>query len=100
MHLPDEKNTAPAEPGKAPKVYTGVRARIFSEIQEMERRENEKRGIQVSKTFQVKPVSDQATARKCVECQLPAMFFRFANSKKGGINKSSRQPVCSAHAGK
>jgi len=49
---------------------------------------------------QVTEIPVAATARQCYECRLPAMYFRFTRSKQGGIDKSSRQPVCSAHAGK
>lgn len=38
------------------------------------------------------------TDRSCSECQDPALYFGFTANVKGGINKSSRTPLCIAHA--
>lgn len=38
------------------------------------------------------------TARKCKKCQGPAIRFGLTANKKGGINKSSRVPLCLTHA--
>jgi hypothetical protein len=42
-------------------------------------------------------IEDHATARKCAECQQPAVKWGFTANKNGGINKSSRTPLCASH---
>lgn len=38
------------------------------------------------------------TARKCSACQQPATQFGYASDVRGAKNKSSRTPLCEAHA--
>lgn len=91
MHLPDERNIAPA-----PSTLTGFRRRMVSRFIR-----KQTKNMRVMKPMAgVVQIPDQATARMCYECKLPAMYFRFTKSKLGGLDKSSRQPVCSSHAGK
>lgn len=59
------------------------------------------------KTF-FEPIPDHATKRQCAVClSSPAIgnalsaatFWRYNADKAGNKDKSSRQPVCDAHAG-
>jgi hypothetical protein len=90
---PEEQKTAHHQPVQQP--MTGYRRRFVARL--LRKQAKNLKGTKV--VSGVIPVPDHATARKCYECKLPAMFFRFTRSKLGGIDKSSRQAVCSAHAG-
>lgn len=40
----------------------------------------------------------EGTPRQCAECANPALRFGYTANTKGGINKSSRTPLCLTHA--
>ena len=48
-------------------------------------------------TGYVDPMEDHVTPRRCGECGKPATHWSYKANQAGGINKSSRKPVCSAH---
>jgi hypothetical protein len=54
-----------------------------------------------------KPFADQTTVRKCVLCYNVqvgsggiASYFGYSSSVLGGVDNSSKRPVCSVHAKK
>ncbi len=44
-------------------------------------------------------ISGHSTPRKCYMCQGPAVEWKFKANKTGGIDKSSKKPVCADHIG-
>lgn len=57
------------------------------------------------KVFFIEKMGVQGSVRKCGDCidqyrygLTTATHWRFTANKEGGINRSSRRPVCEAHA--
>jgi hypothetical protein len=46
----------------------------------------------------VEEIGEHTTTRRCSECLVPATKWKFKANREGGKNKSSRRPVCEAHA--
>jgi hypothetical protein len=40
------------------------------------------------------------TPRRCSECPRPAVGWKFKGDQRGGIDKSSKLPICLAHSPK
>lgn len=45
----------------------------------------------------VEEMDVRATKRRCNECTEPAVAFAYQADNRGGVDRSSRRPVCSFH---
>ena len=54
----------------------------------------------MAKKLTYEPISDQSTVRSCTDCGHVASQWRYSSNLLGGVDKSSRQPVCVVHGKK
>lgn len=43
------------------------------------------------------PFTGRESSRRCADCARAAVGWRFKADERGGVDKSSREPVCSGH---